>query len=63
MGVAGCPGIPGRIKSEWVAGCYRNQWPDRPGIRIRAKVSDPGNLKALKLPQQTVWKLGVQQDL
>ena len=31
--MAGCPGIPGRIKSVWVAGCYRNHWPDRPGIR------------------------------
>jgi len=35
MGVAGCPGIPGRIKSESVAGCYRNRWPDRPGIRMQ----------------------------
>ena len=33
MGVAGCPGIPGRIKSVWVAGCYRYRWPDDPGIR------------------------------
>jgi hypothetical protein len=24
MGVAGCPGIPGRIKSVWVAGSPRN---------------------------------------
>jgi transposase len=31
--VAGCPGIGGRIKSEWVAGYFRNQWPDDPGIR------------------------------
>jgi len=31
--VAGCPGIPGRIKSEWVAGYYRYRWPDHPGIR------------------------------
>ena len=27
-GVAGCNGISGRILTEWVAGCYRNQWPD-----------------------------------
>jgi transposase InsO family protein len=33
MGVAGCPGIPGRIKSVWVAGYYRYRWPDHPGIR------------------------------
>ena len=33
MGVAGCPGIPGRIKSVRVAGCYRYGWPDHPGIR------------------------------
>ena len=32
-GVAGCSGIGGRIKSEWVAGYFRNQWPDDPGIR------------------------------
>ena len=31
--MAGCPGIPGRIKSVWVAGCYRNHRPDDPGIR------------------------------
>jgi len=31
--VAGCSGIGGRIKSEWVAGYFRNQWPDDPGIR------------------------------
>ena len=33
--MAGCPGIPGRIKSVWVAGCYRNHWPDHPGIRTK----------------------------
>lgn len=38
MGVAGCPGIPGRIKSVWVAGCYRYRWPDDPGIRTIALV-------------------------
>jgi Fic family protein len=31
--VAGCSGINGRIKSEWVAGYFRNHWPDHPGIR------------------------------
>jgi hypothetical protein len=31
--VAGGSGIGGRIKSEWVAGYFRNQWPDDPGIR------------------------------
>jgi hypothetical protein len=35
MGGAGCPGIPGRIKSVWVAGYYRYRWPDDPGIRKR----------------------------
>ena len=35
--MAGCPGIPGRIKSVRVAGCYRNHWPDRPGIRTIAE--------------------------
>ena len=33
MGVAGCPGIPDRIKSVQVAGYYRYRWPDHPGIR------------------------------
>ena len=33
MGVAGCPGITGRIKSVRVAGYYRYRWPDHPGIR------------------------------
>jgi len=33
-GGRGCPGIPGRIKSVWVAGYYRYRWPDDPGIRI-----------------------------
>ena len=35
LGVAGYPGIPGRIKSVWVAGCYRYRWPDHPGMRTR----------------------------
>jgi hypothetical protein len=38
MGVAGCPGIPGRIKSVWVAGYYRYRWPDHPGIRTDEKL-------------------------
>jgi len=29
----------GRIKSEWVAGYFQNQWPDDPGIRSRLGVS------------------------
>ncbi|MCW7556020.1 hypothetical protein NX722_26000 [Endozoicomonas gorgoniicola] len=33
-GVAGCTGISGRILTEWVAGCYRNRWPDGSGIPI-----------------------------
>jgi hypothetical protein len=33
MGVAGCPGIPGRIKSVGVAGYCRYRWPDDLGIR------------------------------
>jgi len=32
-GVAECSAIGGRIKSEWVAGCCRNQWPDTSGLR------------------------------
>jgi len=33
--VAGCPGINGRIKSQWVAGYFRNHWPDDPGISTK----------------------------
>ena len=43
MGVAGCPGITGRIKSVWVAGCYRYRWPDHPGIRIGVWFANEGS--------------------
>ena len=29
-GVGGWPGIPGRIRSEWVGGCCRYRWADKP---------------------------------
>ena len=36
-GVAGYPGITGRIKMESVAGYYRNRWPDVPEYANGAK--------------------------
>jgi hypothetical protein len=32
-GVGGYPGIPGRIKSEWVGALNRKRWAHQPGIR------------------------------
>ena len=33
-GGAEYPGITGRMKLDWVAGYFRNRWPDDPGLRI-----------------------------
>jgi len=45
--VAGCSGIGGRIKSEWVAGYFRNQWPDDPGIRSLRRAAIPATDRAV----------------
>jgi hypothetical protein len=55
--VAGCPGIPGRIKSVWVAGCYRYRWPDHPGIR-----SQPSNPQTPDSVIAPVRYLGVELE-
>jgi hypothetical protein len=34
-GVAEYPGITGRMILDWVAGYFRNRWPDDPGLRKR----------------------------
>lgn len=34
-GVGEHPGIPGRIKSDWVGAYFRNRWANVPGLRTK----------------------------
>ena len=61
--MAGCPGIPGRIKSERVAECYRNPRPDDPGIRSLTSVDDLIHAEGQKLDALKAHKKGLMQQL
>ena len=63
-GVAGCPGIPGQIKSVWVAASPRNTQqsiPEPPGSRFTIHQPQPADhLKSKRLGQITIrrgWML------